>query len=106
MPITANTDYFLTDSGEVKFRSSLTKIYCTWATGKDDITAVNIEVWDTAGELFFHSDTVRFTESELEAFTGSGTGEFTQFKSVVELAIKDYLDGRTGNTGVVTFTIA
>lgn len=105
MPITADNPYYLTDALNVTYRSSTTKIFCTWATDKDDVTRVNLEVWNSAGDEFYGSETVQFTEAELEAFTGTGTGEFTIFKSCVEQAVVDYLDGRAGNTGVVTFTI-
>ena len=105
MPITADVDYYISDANGVHYRSSTTKIVCPFAVDKDDVTAVDIQVWNTALDVFYASYPVRFTESELEAFTGSGTGEFTQMKSVVEQAVVDYLDGRPGNTGVVTFTI-
>ena len=50
------------------------------------------------------SITLRFTEAELEAFTGSGSGEYSQFKNCVEQAVKGYLEGISENSGT-TFTI-
>ena len=105
MPITADNPYYLNDAQTVSFRSASTKIICVFASDKDDVTAVDMQVWNSAADEFYGSETVRFTESELEAFTGSGTGKYSIFKNCVEQAVVDHLDGRPGNTGVVTFTI-
>lgn len=104
MPITANADYVLTSGASVRLRFSTTKIFCVTAVDKDLVTSVDIQVWNTAGDEFYFSHTQRFTESDLEAEEGAGTGEFTQFMSVVEQAVVTYLEGIASNSSV-TFTI-
>lgn len=104
MPITSDTN-FVIDTAEVAlYRQSLVKIYCVYAVDKDDVTAVDVQVWNTAGDEFYGSETVRFSESELEAFSSGESGEFSIFKSVVEQAVVDYLESLTANSGA-TFTI-
>lgn len=104
MAITASDVFILEDGSPLQWKDAPVRVFCPFTVDKDDVTAVDIQVWNDAGDTFYQHFTVRFTESELEAFTGSGTGEFTQIKSVVEQAVKDYLEGITDNAGV-TFTI-
>jgi len=102
--ITANDVFLLETGSALQFKDAPVRVYCPFAVDKDDVTAVDVQVWNDAVDVFYGSITVRFTESELEAFTGSGTGEFSQMKSVVEQAVKDYLESITENSGT-TFTI-
>lgn len=104
MAITANDVFILVDGSPLQWKDAPVRIFCPFSVDKDDVTAVDIQVWNDAADQFYQSYTVRFTESELEAFTGSGTGEFSQFKSCVEQAVKDYLEGIADNAGT-TFTI-
>lgn len=102
--ITAN-DVFVFEAGSaLSFKDAPVRVYCPFAVDKDDVMTVDVQVWNDAVDVFYGSITLRFTEAELEAFTGSGTGEFTQMKSVVEQAVKSYLEGIGENSGV-TFTI-
>lgn len=103
--ITANDVFILEDGSPLAFKDAPVKIFCPFSVDKDDLTRVDMQVWNDAEDVFYASVTVSFSEAELEAFTGLGTGEFTQMKSVVEQAVKDYLEGITDNSGV-TFTIA
>lgn len=102
--ITASDVFVLEEGSAIQFKDAPVDVYCPFAVDRDDVTAVDIQVWNDAGDRFYASHTVRFSESELEAFTGSGTGEFSQMKNVVEQAVVDYLEGITENAGV-TFTI-
>ena len=104
MAITANDVFILETGSPLQWKDAPVRVFCPFRVDKDDVTAVDIQVWNDAGDQFYQSFTVRFSESELEAFTGSGTGEFTQMKSCVEQAVKDYLEGIAENAGT-TFTI-
>jgi hypothetical protein len=104
MPLTADNPYYLNETGAIRFASSLTKIWCPVYVSKDDAITIQVQVWNTAGDTFYGEEVLTRTESELEAQEGAGTGEFTQFKSVVEQEVKDYLEGVSLNSGV-TFTI-
>jgi len=104
MPITSDNGFYLYEGSPTKYDYTLVKMYCPVKVEKDDTIRVDVEVWDTAGEVFYGNYPLTFTEAEVEAFTGSGTGEFSQFKNVVEQAVVDYLEGVTENSGI-TFTI-
>lgn len=105
MAILADNSYVLLEGSPVLFNDAVTRMYIfAVADMKTDSTQINIQVWQAGGDNFYADHTVTFTEAELEAFTGSGTGEYPQFKSVVEQAAKDYLEGITENAAV-TFTI-
>ena len=103
MPITADADFAI-DGSAVRFKSSGCKIYCPFSCDKDDVTAVDVQVWDSAGEVFYASTTMRFSEAELEGETGAGAGEFSNMKSVVEQSVVGVLDALSANSAV-TFTI-
>lgn len=102
--ITADTDYAIETSGTVQYRYGSTKIWCLPSVDKDGVTVVDIQVWDTAGEVFWGSNTQRFVETTLEAYTSGESGEVSQFKNIVDQAVVDYLEGISVNAGV-TFTI-
>lgn len=104
MAITASDVFILEDGSPLQWKDAPVRIYCPFAVDRNDVTAVDVQVWNDAGDTFYQAYTLRFTEAELEAFTGSGTGEFTQMKSCVEQAVKDYLEGIADNAGT-TFTI-
>lgn len=104
MAITANDVFILVDGSPLQWKDAPVRIFCPFMVDKNDVTSVDIQVWNDAGDVFYQSHTVRFSESELEAFTGSGTGEFSQMKNVVEQAVVDYLEGIADNSGT-TFTI-
>ncbi len=104
MAITASDVFILETGNVISFKDAPVRIYCPFAVDKDDVTAVDVQVWNDAGTVFYMAHTLRFSEAELEAFTGTGSGEFSQMKNVVEQAVKGYLEG-IGDNGGVTFTI-
>ena len=98
--ITADADYLI-EGSTVKYRYSTTKILCPFAVDKDDVTTVDVQVWNTAGDAFYGSTTLRFSESELEAYSSGESGEFSVFKNVVEQAVAA---GRIRAYGIATWT--
>lgn len=72
----------------------------------DEDTSVSVQVRiisDTGGMVAALDLT--FTNTEVNAFTGSGTTNRDKFFNQVEQAVVDHLEGITDNSGV-TFTIA
>lgn len=105
MAITSDNGYYLYTGSPTKYDNTLTEILCPIKVEKDDTIRVDVEVWDdTDNTVFYGSVSLTFTEAAVEAYTGSGTGEFSQFKNCVEQAVVDYLEGVTENSGIV-FTI-
>lgn len=105
MPITSDNGYYLYLGSPTKYDHNLTKIFCPIKVEKDDTIRVDVEVWDNVDNtVFYGSVPLTFTEAAVEAYTGSGTGEFSQFKNCVEQAVVDYLEGVTENSGIA-FTI-
>lgn len=99
------TDIFILETGSaLQFKDAPVRVYCPLAIDRDDVVRVDVQVWNDAVDVFYGSITLRFTEAELEAFTGSGSGEYSQFKNCVEQAVKGYLEGISENSGT-TFTI-
>ena len=105
MAITSDNGFYLYEGSPTKFDNTLVVILCPVKVEKDDVIRVDVEVWDDVDNtVFYGSHPLVFTEAEVEAYTGSGTGEFSLFKNCVEQAVVDYLEGVTENSGIV-FTI-
>ena len=97
--------YFSAGNGlGLQFKDAPVRVYCPLAIDRDDVVRVDVQVWNDAVDVFYGSITLRFTEAELEAFTGSGSGEYSQFKNCVEQGGKGLFGGISENSGT-TFTI-
>lgn len=104
MPITANNFFYIESGSAIQFDNGQVEVNCTVKINRDNSIQVDAEVWDTARSVFCGSVPLTYSETDLEAYTGSGTGEFSQFMNCVEQAVVDYLESVTENTGI-TFTI-
>jgi len=104
MPITSGaSDYVSLESGNIQ-RFKGAKMYLYIVVDTDDAVRIEVKAYDSTGDAFYGSRWFEFTTSELDAYTGSGSGEFAPFKNVCEQAVKDALEGISENTGN-TFTI-
>lgn len=105
MPISADAIFALEEGSSLRFDHATTKVYCVAVADlKVDAVRVDVQVWDGAGEVFYGSTSVGFSEGDLEAYSSGESGEYSIFKDVVEQAVADYLDGLTENASV-TFTV-
>ena len=104
MPITSGaSDYVSLESGSIqRFKGSKMYLYITIDT--DDAVRIEVKAYDSTGAIYYGSQWFQYTTSELDAYTGSGSGEFAPFKNVCEQAVKASLEGLSENTGN-TFTI-
>lgn len=71
---------------------------------EDTSVSVQVRILSDAGGIAATLD-LTFTNTEIAAFTGSGTTDRDKFFNQVEQAVVDHLEGITDNSGA-TFTIA
>lgn len=101
--ITGVSDYTSLQSGSIQ-RFKGTTLLLSIHIDTDDAVRIEVKAFDSGGSDFYGSYWFQYTSSELDAYTGSGSGEFAQFKSVCEQAVKATLEGISENSGN-TYTI-
>ncbi len=70
----------------------------------DDTVQIEALCFDSGGTDYYGVGTFEYTATELDAYTGSGSGEYEIFKNVCEQAVKATLEGISENSGN-TYTI-
>lgn len=101
--ITTPDTYIIEDAAKTQYVAL--NILCV-PTVLDEIETVNVQIRVLLddGQIQAHKD-IEFTNTEIAAFTPSGTTDRDKFFNQVEQAVKGYLEAFGGNSGV-TFTIA
>lgn len=101
--ITTSDQFVLYESDKVTYNGldiySVPTVY-----NEDASVSVQVRVLSDSGGIVATLDLV-FTNTEIAAFTGSGTTDRDKFFNQVEQAVVDHLEGITDNSGA-TFTIA
>lgn len=100
--ITTGDQYILEEANKVVF-DGLSMLCVPTILDEDDL--VNVDVRVLSGTQVVGGILLPFTNTEIEAFTASGTTDRDKFFNQCEQAVVDYLENITGNSGV-TFTIA
>lgn len=104
--ITTSDVFGIEDGNKLRFAAA--SVYCI-PTYYDDIelTGVEVRVIEDVSAVdvrVLASIRLEFTNTELTAFTASGANDILKYYSLVEQAVKDYLEGLTVNSSA-TFTI-
>lgn len=101
--ITANNPYIVEDGSEKTFSSS-TKLNCepTYFKARETFS-VTLQLINSSTELEEFRTVIDLTKTELDAETGSGTGETDNWYKALQEAIVTKLEAFAGNSGV-TFT--
>ncbi len=101
--ITADNPYIVVDSSETTFSTSA-KVNCIPTYIKErEFFSVIIQVLNSSTELEELRTVIDLTKTEVDAETGSGTGETDNWYKALQEAIVTKLEAFAGNSGV-TFT--
>lgn len=104
MPITSDSgDFTALQEGSIQ-RFKGAKMYLYIMIDTDDAVRIEVKAFDSSGDVFYGSRQFEYTTTELDAYTGAGSGEFAPFKDVCEQAVKSTLEGISENSGN-TYTI-